>query len=59
MKLDCQNGKHKNRVHPDPTEMLHKIIGKIDVEKKDANKKKIQKQKQKTPYKGKWKTINP
>ena len=25
--------------------------------KKDANKKKTQKQK--TPYKGKWKTINP
>ena len=51
MKLDCQNGKNQSRVRPGLFELLHKIIGKNDVEKKT--------QEQKTPYKGKQKTINP
>ena len=41
MKLDCQNGKHKSRVGMGPSELLHTIIGKNDVKKKDANKKKM------------------
>ena len=49
MKLDCQNRKHKSRVCLGPSELLHKIIGKNDVEKKDVNKKKMQKRK--NPYK--------
>ena len=43
MKLDCQNGKPKSRVCPGPSGLLHKIIGKNNVEKKmkkDANKEK-------------------
>ena len=60
MKLDCQSKKHKSRVHLGPSELLHKIIGKNDVEKKTQKKMRIKKtQKRKTQYKGKWKTINP
>ena len=39
MKLDCLNGKHKSRVHLGPSELLHKIIEKNDVEKKTQIKK--------------------
>ena len=39
MKLDCQNGKHKSQVRPGPSELLHKIIGKNDVEKRRKYKK--------------------
>ena len=47
---------------PSPSELLHKIIRKKDVEKKDVEKKtriKKKTQKQKSPYKGKQKMINP
>ena len=39
MKLDCQNGKHKSRIRSGLSKLLHKIIGKNDVEKKTQIKK--------------------
>ena len=43
MKLDYQNlgqnGKHKSRVRPGPSELLHNIIGENDVEKRRELKK--------------------
>ena len=39
MKLDYQNGKRKSQVHLGPSELLHKIIGKNDVDRKTLIKK--------------------
>ena len=52
MKLDCQNEKHKSRVRPCPSELLHR-------KKRCRKKTRIKKDAEtKTPYEGKRKTIN-